>query len=131
MKLFRPVGVHGLRLIAEADWRAFPPRLEGQPIFYPVLDEDYAVQIARDWNRDDDASGYAGFVTAFDVEDTFVTRYKVEIAGGSRHRELWVPAEDLEEFNRHIVGSIVVIRSFYGGRFTDPVDPESQLPSGL
>jgi len=25
-------------------------RLTGQPIFYPVLNEEYAAKIARDWN---------------------------------------------------------------------------------
>ncbi len=28
------------------------------------------------------------------------------VADGSLHTELWVPAEELEEFNRHIVGKI-------------------------
>ena len=34
-----------------------------QPILYPVLTEDYAVQIARDWNTKDAASDYVGYVT--------------------------------------------------------------------
>jgi hypothetical protein len=38
--LFRPVGQQELDLIRDAQWRAFPPRLVGQPIFYPVLTED-------------------------------------------------------------------------------------------
>ena len=62
--LWRPVGPAELRLIEEAGFRAFPPRLPEQPIFYPVLNEAYAVQIARDWNVP--ASG-AGFVTRFSV----------------------------------------------------------------
>jgi hypothetical protein len=128
MKLFRPVGVHELRLIAAADWRAFPPRLPGQPIFYPVLNEPYAIQIARDWNLDDEASGFAGFVTAFDVDDDFAGRYEVQVVGGSSHRELWVPAEELDLFNRHIVGRIAVTKSFYGAKFTDAVDPATELP---
>jgi hypothetical protein len=32
--------------------------------------------------------------------------------GSSVHQELWVPAEDLVEFNRHIVGKIEVIAKF-------------------
>jgi hypothetical protein len=131
MKLYRPVGIHELRLIAAAEWKAFPPRLPGQPIFYPVLDEAYAVQIARDWNLDDAASGFSGFVTAFEVADAFAARYPVQVVGGRPHRELWVPAEELREFNRHIVGSISVLQSFYGARFTDPIDPTTNLPFGL
>jgi hypothetical protein len=36
----------------------------------------------------------------------------VHTVGSSVHRELWVPAEDLAEFNRHIVGPIEVIAEF-------------------
>lgn len=45
-----------------------PPRLEHQPIFYPVTNEEYAIQIARDWNTGDEASGFVGYVTRFEVE---------------------------------------------------------------
>ena len=43
--LFRPVGPAELALIRESDWRRFPPRLPEQPIFNPVLTENYARQI--------------------------------------------------------------------------------------
>lgn len=107
--LFRPVGPEELELIAQSGWREFPPRLPGQPIFYPVLSEDYAVQIARDWNVRD--SG-AGFVTRFEVEASFAARYPVRTVGSSAHQELWVPAEDLPSFNRSIVGPIAVVQEF-------------------
>jgi hypothetical protein len=107
--LYRPVGTKELELIEASGWREFPPRLPDQPIFYPVLNEEYATQIARDWNVK--ASG-AGFVTRFQVDAAFLRRYRVETVGGSVHKELWVPAEELTEFNRHIVGSIEVIAEF-------------------
>jgi hypothetical protein len=110
--LYRPVGAAELRLIEESGWRAFPPRLPHQPIFYPVLDEDYAVQIARDWNTKDTASGNAGYVTRFRVRSDFLERYEVQTAGARRHRELWVPAEELDDFNRNLVGTIEVIAEF-------------------
>ena len=131
MKLYRPVGIYELRLIAESGWVTFPPRLAGQPIFYPVLDEDYAVQIARDWNVDDESSGFAGFVTTFDVDDTFASGYAVRVVGSSNHRELWVPTEELTAFNRHIVGRISVLERFYGDRFTGRIDPETGLPADI
>lgn len=65
MTLYRPVGPEELDLIAASGFRQFPPRLPEQPIFYPVLNEEYAAQIARDWNVK--ASG-AGFVTRFEVD---------------------------------------------------------------
>jgi hypothetical protein len=89
--------------------RSFPPRLPDQPIFYPVLSEDYAVRIARDWNVPQ--SG-AGFVTRFDVLRDFLIRYEVQEAGGRALREYWIPAEQLEAFNAAIVGLIEVVREF-------------------
>jgi hypothetical protein len=110
--LFRPVGQKELELIQNSDYRAFPPRLPSQPIFYPVLNEEYAIQIARDWNTKDAASGYAGYVTRFRVHQAFVTRYPVKTVGSSIHQEYWIPAEDLEEFNRNLVGKIEIIAEF-------------------
>jgi hypothetical protein len=102
-----------LELIAASSWREFPPRLPDQPIFYPVLNEGYAVQIARDWNVP--ASG-AGFVTRVEVNADFVERYPRKIVGGREHEELWVPAEELPEFNRNIVGPITVVAEFRADR---------------
>lgn len=110
--LYRPVGQAELELIQASRWTAFPPRLPHQPIFYPVLDQQYATQIARDWNTRDDASGYVGYVLRFSVERQFLEKYTVQTAGTSKHREYWIPAEDLEEFNEHIVGPIEVIDRF-------------------
>jgi hypothetical protein len=50
MTLFRLVGLKELELIAQSGFTAFPPRLAIQPIFYPVLNFEYAAQIAREWN---------------------------------------------------------------------------------
>jgi hypothetical protein len=111
--LYRPVGPKELALIEASGWREFPPRLPEQPIFYPVLNEDYAIQIARDWNVK--ASG-AGYVTRFEVEAAFVQRYATQTVGSSVHRELWVPAEELAEFNRHIVGTIQVTCEFHAAK---------------
>jgi len=107
--LWRPVGPQELELIEQSAMRAFPPRLPDQPIFYPVLSEDYAVKIARDWNVP--ASG-SGFVTRFAVRKDFIERYDVQDAGGRAHLEYWIPAEDLNAFNQAIVGEIVVVREF-------------------
>lgn len=107
--LYRPVGPRELDLIVRSGFREFPPRLPDQPIFDPVLNEEYARQIAREWNVK--ASG-AGYVTRFAVASEYLTRYPEQVVGGSIHRELWVPAEELAEFNRQIVGPIEVIAEF-------------------
>jgi hypothetical protein len=107
--LWRPVGPKELELIRQANMRAFPPRLPDQPIFYPVLSEDYAIKIARDWNVP--ASG-VGYVTRFSVKRAFLSRYEVQKAGGSQHLEYWIPAEDLSALNAAIVGEIEVVATF-------------------
>jgi hypothetical protein len=108
--LYRPVGPKELELIAASGWQRFPPRLPEQPIFYPVLNEEYARQIAGDWNVKQDGSG---FVTRFQVRSGFAARYPVQVVGrASVHQELWVPAEELEEFNANIVGPIEVVAEF-------------------
>jgi hypothetical protein len=108
--LYRPVGPQELLLIEESGWKKFPPRLEWQPIFYPVMNEEYASQIARDWNVD--ASG-SGHVTKFNVDADYVKRFEVQNVGGVIHEELWIPAEELEDFNNHIVGLIEVTKEFF------------------
>lgn len=110
--LWRPVGEAELALIRESGWTAFPPRLPHQPIFYPVTNEAYAAQIARDWNTRDAASGYVGYVTRFEVRSDFLSRYTPRVVGASQHEEYWIPAEDLEELNGNLLGTIMVTAEF-------------------
>jgi hypothetical protein len=87
-----------------------------------VLNEAYAAQIARDWNTKDAASGYAGFVTAFDVDSDYLSQFEEHVVGGSQHHELWIPAEELANFNLHIQGTIRVAAAFYGDNFSGSKD---------
>lgn len=112
--LYRPVGQKERDLIAESGYTAFPPRLPEQPIFYPVLNEGYATQIARDWNTRDPFSGRVGYVTRFAVRADFLSHYEVRTVGASEHQEYWIPAADLPAFNAAIVGPIEVVAEFRG-----------------
>jgi hypothetical protein len=107
--LYRPIGPLELKLIEQSGYTAFPPRLPEQPIFYPVTNEEYAVQIARNWNTNE--SG-AGFVTRFVIDADYVSRFPKRVVGTSIHEELWVPSEELTQFNSKIIGKIEVIREF-------------------
>ena len=109
MKLYRPVGQAVLDLIIAADYQAFPPRLPEQSIFYPVLNEKYAREIAERWNKKSADSGYAGYVTTFEIDDGFISKYRIQTVGASYHQEFWIPAEELDDFNNHIIGKIIVI----------------------
>ena len=119
--LYRPVGLRELELVLDADARAFPPRLPAQPIFYPVLNAGYASQIAREWNPGDAASGFAGFVTEFNVDADYLTRFETKTVGASQHQEFWVPSEELETFNGQIRSRIRVTAAFYGSAYEGPV----------
>ncbi|MEU1952135.1 ADP-ribosylation/crystallin J1 [Nocardia rhamnosiphila] len=106
LTLWRP---DELALVEASGWTAWPPRLPDQPIFYPVLNEEYAIRIAREWNVP--ASG-VGYVTRFEIDADFAARYPVRQVGGQTIVELWVPAGELQQFNRHIVGRIEVVQEF-------------------
>lgn len=107
--MFRPTGPKELALVRSSGFRRWPPRLAGQPIFYPVTNRDYAAQIAQEWNVAE--SGF-GCVTRFHVRKSFMDRYQIHTVGGSNHTEWWIPAEDLEALNDHIIGDIEVIETF-------------------
>jgi hypothetical protein len=110
--LFRPVGQRELELIESTEFRRFPPRLPEQPFFYPVTNEEYATQIAKDWNTKDETSGYVGYVLRFRVRSEFLSKYALHTVGASMHQEYWIPAAELEEFNDQIDGVIESIACF-------------------
>ncbi len=107
--LYRPVGPEELALLRQSDFKRWPPRLPEQPIFYPVTNPKYAAEIASRWNVKD--SGY-GAVTRFAVQAEFINRYPIQQVGDVYHTEWWIPAEELEALNDHIVGQIEVIQEF-------------------
>jgi hypothetical protein len=113
--LWRPVGLREMALVFELGMRAFPERLPEQPIFYPVLVEEYADQIARTWNTKEEP--FAGYVLEMDIPDDYASRFAPQTVGGSMHRELWVPAEIRTEFNDHLTRAITVRRAFFGEKY--------------
>jgi hypothetical protein len=111
-KLYRPVGLQELEKILATDAKEFPPRLAWQPIFYPVLNLEYATQISVEWNMPAEPN-YCGFVTEFELPQAWLSKYEIQVVGGAIHEELWIPAEELAEMNSQIVGCIQVVRAFY------------------
>jgi hypothetical protein len=107
--LYRPTGPEELKLVEESGFKRWPPRLPGQPIFYPVTNEKYAIEIATRWNIKDSGVGY---VTRFEVKSDFMSRYKIETVGAFYHTEWWVPDAELPELNDNIVGLIEVIGEY-------------------
>jgi hypothetical protein len=103
--LYRPVGQAELDLIKESDWKKFPPRLPEQPIFYPVCNKEYAIQITERWNR----PLYKSYVLEFKVKTDYLSKHETHIVGSKMHEEYWIPAEELNEFNDNIVDGIHLI----------------------
>jgi hypothetical protein len=114
--LYRPTGANELELIIDAGMKRFPPRLFWQPIFYPVLNFKYAAEIAEQWNMGDIESDGAGFVTAFEIPVEYFEKFQVQTVGLTHHQELWVPAEQLDEFNDMIMDGIRVEKAFVGNK---------------
>jgi len=114
--LYRPVGQKEFDLIVASGFREFPPRLDSQPIFYPVLNEEYASFIAREWNTADEASGYIGYVLRFAVKTNYLAQYEVQKVGSATALEYWIPAGDLTRLNENIVGKIEKIVTFLPAR---------------
>jgi hypothetical protein len=127
--LFRPTGANELALIVDSGMKRFPPRLFWQPIFYPVLNLQYASEIAERWNMGDPESDGVGFVTEFDIPEDYFKKFPIQTVELDYHQELWVPAEQLEEFNNHIINGIRVCKSFIGRRFIMPEKIQNVLYS--
>lgn len=115
MILYRPVGTKELELIEKSGYTKYPPRLPEQPIFYPVLSEKYATEIAAHWNVKYN-SDHRGYVTKFEIDDLYFLQFEVHMVGDSYHQELWILAEELEIFNQHIIGKIQVVSEFTDNR---------------
>lgn len=107
--LWRLVGPEKTEPIRRAEIRSFPPRLPEQPIFYPITTEAHAVKIVRDWNVLDSGSG---FIARFTLRTGFLSDYPVQMAGGREHSEYWIPAENLDALNGHMIGPVDVVHTF-------------------
>lgn len=129
VRLYRSVGANELMRIVESGLKFFPPRLFWQPIFYPVLNIQYAIDIAEGWNMCDPDSDGAGFVTSFEIPESYFRKFPIQTVGLDHHQELWVPAEALGEFNSMIVSGIIVERAFIGKRFIVPQAIKKVIPN--
>ena len=107
--LYRPAGPEEIELVRQSGWKRSPPRLPGQPIFYPVSNRRYAAEISAKWNAPESGQG---FVTRFRLRKAFLDRYQLQQVGTDHHTEWWIPAEDLDELNANIVGEIEVIEQY-------------------
>ncbi|MBA3534367.1 MAG: hypothetical protein H0T73_20795 [Ardenticatenales bacterium] len=107
--LYRPAGPEELELVRQSGFKRWPPRLPEQPFFYPVTNEQYAIEITQRWNVRENEVGY---VTRFQVRKSFMDQFAIQKVGGAHHTEWWIPADELETLNDNIVGLIEVIGEY-------------------
>jgi len=101
MILYRPMGQKEFDLVVQSNYTKFPPRLPEQPIFYPVLNLEYARQISK-WNVDNEGISY---IVKFEQDDDYMKFFDIQIVGAKDiAQEYWIPAEELDVFNFNIVG---------------------------
>lgn len=81
--LYRPCGEKELELVKQSSYKLWPPRLPDQPIFYPVTNEQYAIEVTQ-WNVTRSGKGY---VTKFEVNEEFIDKYPIQTVGGHYHTE--------------------------------------------
>ncbi len=117
--------IEELRLVYEAGMKGFPPRKPEQPIFYPVLNLEYANEIAKKWNAESQSA--SGYVARFNLDDTYGARFEPQKVGGSHHVELWVPSEELSRFNEHILPPILIVSAHFGENFKGHVPSQFGL----
>ena len=104
--LFHALGSDELELIKRSGWTQFPSRSREEPLFYPILTEEYATQVAKEAYVEVDG---VGWVIKSAVSTDFVRKYDVQQIGASYQREYWIPAAELADLNRHLVGPIEVL----------------------
>lgn len=78
--LWRPCNDAELGLVADSGWRRWPPRLDWQPIFYPVLNQEYATELARGFQVP--AFGVS-HVTRFEVDSAYLAQFDVQRVGSN------------------------------------------------
>ena len=108
MELYRPLSAEEYRAVEE---KGFPPRSEEQPLFTALLSEEGATQIARHMRIAKTAENLI-YVVSFLVDDAYIRQFPVQHANERNRRALWIPADEVDILNQHLIGKIRLIASY-------------------
>ena len=111
MELYRPISEEEYRGVEERNFRGFPPREQGQQLFTALLSAEGASLIARRM-RFEKAPHNTVYVVSFMVEDSYIRQYPVQHADQRDSRALWIPAEEVDCLNQHLVGEIRLVAKY-------------------
>ena len=111
MELYRPLSAEEYRAVEEKGFTGFPPRSEEQPLFTALLSEEGATQIARHMRISKTAENLI-YVVSFLVDDAYIRQFPVQHANERNRRALWIPADEVDILNQHLIGKIRLIASY-------------------
>ena len=111
MELYRPLNADEFHEVEARSFRGFPPRPAEQPLFTALLSEEGASQIARHM-RIAKACDNIVYVVKFLVEDAYIRQFPVQHVQERNRRALWIPADEIDILNQHLIGDIRVLASY-------------------
>lgn len=111
MELYRPMSAEEYKAVAAKEFRGFPPRTEEQPLFAALLSQTGAERIAKHM-RIEKRAEHTAYVVSFLVEDSFIRQFPVQHDDEPDYRAVWIPAEDVELLNQHLIGKIRMLERF-------------------
>lgn len=111
MELYRPICAEEYQEIQTMHFRGFPRRTEDQPLFTALLSQEGASQIASRM-RVAKQSNPTVYVVSFLVDDAYIRQFPVQHTEERDRRALWIPAEEIDILNQHLIGEIRVLASY-------------------
>lgn len=111
MELYRPISSAEFHEIEERRFEGFPPRAEEQPILTVLLSQEGAREIARRMRVEKPRENKV-YVVSFLVEDAYIRQFPVQSSEKPEFSTLWIPAEEIDILNQHIIGKIRLITSY-------------------
>ena len=111
MELYRPLNAEEYHEVEALQFQGFPPRTEEQPLFTALLSEEGASQIARHMRIAKQKENIV-YVVSFLVDDAYIRQFPVQHSDERNRRALWIPADEMEILNQHLIGSIRVLASY-------------------
>ncbi len=111
MELYRPLCAEEYREVESLSFQGFPPRAGDQPLFTALLSQEGASQIARRMRvaKQTDPTVY---VVSFLVDDAYIRQFPVQHNEDRERRALWIPADEIDILNQHLIGGIRVLASY-------------------
>ena len=111
MELYRPLCAEEYHEIEAMKFKGFPARNPDQPLFTALLSQEGASQIAKRMKVAKQADPTV-YVVSFLVDDAYIRQFPVQHTDDRNRRALWIPAEEMDILNQHLIGGIRVLATY-------------------